>query len=447
MPRFRAAPRTDPVSSSSSIDAALGSVPVADQEPVFGGVDRLYLFVVALLPWVPRPTLDGPTSVLAPMAMVGLGLLYVFWAVQDGPLRRSGRVRTDLLILSLVAFVCAYALQIVVAARTAEMEHLFSRVLFFVGILVTVEWLSHRDVTLRQVYGALLVGFVSLSGLIIFQGVTGLGLFERIGAVGRFGDQFPFFRNSGVPRSFGELGIIASAAWAYLLTHGRHLRPVLRIATVGVVVLAVSITQSRSLWAAFGLVTLGYLLLRTNFRAGAAQLLAVFALLAPIAVDFAVPLLESNAATAAILGERTARRNVDERLVAIDAAVDLLAEDPARSLAGYGRSAWLDRVEVVAGEPLGIHNNYLAHMVFLGIVAGGMSILVLYVVPTWRLTTRPARSQSRLLVFLSAVGAFVSLNFYEGWFSPTLSVVLGTLWFAAFSPSAEVLLAAESDLK
>ncbi len=421
----------------SSIDAALGSVPVAGQEPAFGGLDRLYLFVVALLPWLPRPTFDGPTSMLAPAAMVGLGLLYVFWAARDGHLRRSAGVRADLLILWMVAFVCAYAIQIVLAGRTAEMEHLFSRVLFFVGILVTVEWLSHRDVTVRQVYGAVLVGFVSLSGLIIFQGVTGLGLFERIGAVGRFGDQFPFFRNSGVPRSFGELGIIASAAWAYLLTHGRFLHRVLHIALSGVVVLAVLITQSRTLWAAVALVTLSYLLLRTNFRTGAAQLLAILALLAPIAVELALPLLESSPATAVIVGERTSRRNIDDRLVAVDAAVDLLSENPARSMWGYGRSAWFDRIDIVAGEKLGVHNNYLAHIVFLGVVAGGMSILILYVLPTWRLITGRASPATRLLVYLSALGAFVSLNFYEGWFSPTLAVVLGTLWFTAHDPRIE----------
>lgn len=421
--------------SRSSPGAVLDVVTAADSTPALGGVDWLFLLVVASLPWLPRPTIDGPLSMLAPAALVGFTLLYLFWAARGAHFRRAAGVRTDVLILFLVAFICAYALQIILAGRTSEMLELFSRVLFFVGILVTVEWLSQRDVAVHHLYAAVLVGFASLSLLIIFQGITGLGLFEPIGARARFYDQFPFFRNPGVPRSFGELGIIATASWAYLLTNGRRIHPVVRVITTGVVALAILISQSRNVWSAVALVTFGYLFLRNNFRVRVAQALAALALLAPIAVDFALPLLAANSATEAIIGENTNRRNVDERMLAVDEAIDLLADDPARSLLGYGRAAWFDRIEVVAGERLGIHNNYLAHLVFLGVVAGGISILVLYVIPMWRLARHLARSPSHFMVFLSVSGAFVNLNFYEGWFSPTLAVVLGALWFMAYSPA------------
>lgn len=397
-------------------------------------LDWLFLIVVGLLPWLPRPTFDGPTAVLAPSAMMAFAILYALWGGRGRQLRRSADARTDHLIIALVVIVAAYALQVVIGGRFAEMEHLFSRVLFFIGILVTVEWLGQRSLTVRHVFTALFTGFAVLSVLIIYQSLTEQSIFGSVGAARTFGQTLPFARNTGVPRSYGELGIIATAVWAFWLTSRHRLHPLLRVVSGVLVVLATVIAQSRSMWVAFILVTISYFLLRKKHRVVMAHGLLLLALLAPIAIDLAIPLLESNPVTAAFLGERTTRRNVDQRLEAIDVAVDFLIQDPAQSLVGYGREAWFDEVEKEAGAKLGIHNNYLAHLVFLGVIVGSLSIYLLYVAPSWRLCSRLGESEAHLMVFLAALGSFVNLNFYEGWFSPTLAIVLGAMWFVAYSP-------------
>lgn len=424
---------------SSSLSKETGtSAPIAgvdlEPRPTRDKLDWLFLAVLALLCWLPRPTFDGPTSVLAPGAMLAITSLYVLWGAKGRRFRRSAGARSDVLILTLATIVAAYALQVVLGGRFGEMEHLFSRVLFFLGIVVTAEWIGQRSVTVRDVYTSLLVGFTALSILIIVQSLTEQSLFGSVGAARTFGQTLPFARNTGVPRSYGELGIIATAAWAAWLT-GRHKLPrAIRIASGILVITATIIAQSRSMWFSFLFVTLCYFLLRKNLRPLIAQSLLIVALLAPVAIEIAIPFLESNAVTASILGERTTRRNVDQRLEAIDVAVEFLLQDPARSMLGYGRSAWFAEVEQQVGARLGIHNNYLAHVVFLGVIVGSLSLLVLYIVPAWRLSRRLAASPSQLTVFLAALGAFINLNFYEGWFSPTLAIVLGTLWFAAHSP-------------
>ena len=401
--------------------------------------DKLLLLAIAAIPLIPAPTIPNSARYIAPATVVGLVAILMI----HGNEGRPGVARTDsrqsVLFFLLALVLVIYATQIVVGGRWTEMEWFLSRVVMLGGILIILEWLSIGCVSLDQVYAALFFGFLVLSVLVILKGLTGSDVFVPVAAPRTYGIRMPFFKTTGIPRSFGEQGIMASAALAYLLVYTHRFRMWQRLLAGSLIGLTVLIGQSRNMLLAVSLVAVAFLIHRRSFRVPIARVLLAVAFLAPLAIDIAIPVLESTPVTNSILGESTFRENIDDRAIVQEVGIDLLSADLARSINGYGREAWLDHVERVAGLRISLHNNYLAQMIYLGLVGGTISMTVLYLTPAWRSTRHRVKDgRQRLLVHLSVLGAFVSLNFYEGWFSLTLMVEMAALWHLAFAQPRDI---------
>ena len=74
----------------------------------------------------------------------------------------------------------------------------------------------------------------------------------------RYGVKIPFFKNTGVPRSYGEYGILMSMAWAYWLVNFDRLAHHLRAVSGILLVAAIFVSQSRSTYLAVLVVTGAY---------------------------------------------------------------------------------------------------------------------------------------------------------------------------------------------
>ncbi|NIP95498.1 MAG: hypothetical protein GWO24_19460, partial [Akkermansiaceae bacterium] len=386
---------------------------------------------------VPPPSSPGIAKIFAP-AVIACLVVGLIWVNGSRPDRSGGFRIPDWLwwIIALMILTITWqGSRIAFNKETGEVFFLLSRILGCGFLVVFTGHLARRQDLVLRVLHSFFWGMLVLSALIIFIGFTGLNLFGDLRPPRTLGVQMPFHKTSGVLRSYGELGIMFSIAWAYFLAYRGKYPVWLQCATVPVMLLAVVIAQSRNIYLAITFITAVHFVLPFLKLRPVKIALIFVAILMPAIVDTALPTLSKLAFGRALIGAERFEMNVHSRGEQREIANDLIAEDPVRATAGMSHQEWLDNMGRVTGyDPVMLHNHFYSLMLFMGLAAGLVTIVGLYLVPGIVLAKR-ANGGNRLsrTVFVALLGGYSSLGFYEGWFSTAFLLLLSLIWILAFS--------------
>jgi hypothetical protein len=297
---------------------------------------------------------------------------------------------------------------------------------------------------LRFVMRGLMAGGGVLGVLVLVIGVTGVHFLEPVRPGRTLGVQLPFFKTAGVPRSFGEQGILVSLLLAHVIVYWSQLGRVRRYVGVTAVVVLVAFGQSRNMLLATLVVVIAAMVARTRRYKllGALLLTATFA---TFIVAAAIPLISATTVGSALIGEGIYERNVFARFSLTDAATDLIVSDPLGAMLGYTREEWGAHYASSSGEEEGVHNHLLATILFLGVPAGVASLWLMFWHPATQLLGQLAgeglsaeQRRRRHFLLVALAGVLTSINFYEGFFSLFLAFFVGFMMRVAYTPSEGV---------
>ena len=396
-------------------------------------LDPLFLGVVLLVPWMPPPTASGPEKFVVPLVLFVIVASFVLWTTAQGSAPLSVP-RRRYLILATLSILGIYSLRFVVRRDFGELLFFLGRAAMLIGFVTFVHWMGVSRVEISRVQRVFTFGFVALSVLIIFKGVTGFAILGAPDPPRPLGFNLPLYKNNGLLRSAGELGIMATIAWSYLLVF-RHTFRRSHWWTMSLLVLgAIIVSQSRNVYLASASITVlhvGFRLFRTNLIGGIAIVGATFA---AFILEVLLPWLRDTAIGALFIGQQTFEANVDNRVLLDSIAVDTMISHPVRSLLGISHSEFYALAEAAIGGEVTIHNGLLSNLLFLGWIAGGATLAIYYAGPGIRLlreSTLRARPEAEA-VFLALIGTIMSQNFYEGFFSLSLMLVLALCWTVAY---------------
>jgi hypothetical protein len=280
----------------------------------------------------------------------------------------------------------------------------------------------------------LFLGYILLACVIIFVGVSGIGIFGEVRPARTYGIKLPFFKTAGVPRSYGEFGVIACAAWSYFLVSKRDLSRPCRWAVAIVIILSVIISQSRSTYMGILLVSISYFALLRRATRLMIGICLLVSLLFPLIVSTGMSAFQENRLGKALMGEGLYEKNVHGRFATFQKAMNLLLNEPGRLVFGISHAEW---TRVAAGledaaedADVGLHNHFLSNVVFLGPVGGAIALLIFFVPLVALIKYAPFDVVDNQLLFLSFCGMSVCLNFYEGFFSIIVALELCCLWIS-----------------
>ncbi len=398
------------------------------------------LFLVALIPLVPRPTFAGavlvaPTIVLGMAYLLGVQLL-------SGPGAEAPRpAAPSLFMWILVAATGLYAGRVLWSGSADEYPYMISRILLVIFI-VCLTWLC-RSAGLERVLTAYAVGFLILAVVVLLIGLTGVAFLEPPRQGRTFGVQIPFYKTPGVPRSYGEQGILLSIGLAALLAYWSRLPTMLRVAGVSATVVILVMGQSRNMLLAGVVVLATWLVVVRPGRWLLMRVTVVLAATATLFVDRLVPFLGSTGIGRALIGEGVFERNISVRFTLFEGAVDLMSSSPAAVFfIGLDHADWSEQkygwiVEHAVDQEAGVHNHLAASLLFLGFIGGLATLYALYFGPASQIVRRlsgPGAGRAcpaDEFALLALVGALVVLNFYEGFFSLSVAFVVGVLWSRA----------------
>lgn len=397
------------------------------------------LFIVAMVPFMPRPTFEHATRILAPLAMILLFAAVLIWLTRRA-VRLPASANVGVLFSVLTILLGVYAFRVLNNAEWHEAARFAGRAVWLATYGCFIVWMLGTAQSIKTIYSRLYWATLALSLLIILVGVTGISLLEAPRPPRTYGIQLPFFKTPGIPRSFGELGIFFSIAWSYFLVFGRSGSRAANTLILTTLVLATLITQSRSIYLSVICILAGagmiYLVRAASVRT--VRILGYFAFLLvfiiPVLLELAVGLLlGSGGLFGALMGESTYAENVLVRFLLVNSAVELLLATPDVALLGVSHQAWLAHFGLLSGEEASIHNHFVASLVSFGLLAGGTAIALLFVWPLVRTIRRFAeyRDNESRIVLLSMVGIVVNLHFYQGFFSIVLAIALACLWYVS----------------
>lgn len=386
----------------------------------------LAVATIALVPLIPRPTFGGYVSVVAPLIAVGA----VYFTGLHILASRYAKLVPVVPLFLVVLSTSLYGIRVVWDSEWDELPYFGSRVLFILTIAACC--IAFRSDAFEPGLRWFIYGTLVLAALTLVVGVTGLSILEPARPGRLLGIQIPFFKTAGVPRSFGEQGIILAVMLGYFLEYrasmGRLMRWALGLACVVVIVMA----QSRNVLLGAVAVPVMWLAVSRG-RWVLVRIGLVAAGLATFIVDQIIPVLEDNLIGRSIIGKGIFQQNVESRFTLVQGALSMIANDPARSLIGWSHSDWIAESPVI--PDVGVHNNFVSAIMFLGIIGGPLTILGLYFLPLRRIVSIVERidklsleARRRRFAITSATGALVSVNFYEGFFSLALALQIGILW-------------------
>ena len=394
-------------------------------------VNGVVLGFVFLIPFIPPPTSLGPAKFLAPASMLFVAAVLIMLGLTER--RRSGQVSRNSAGLGMVVLLVLlfHGVRIFYQHEMSEAPYWVSRGLFWITGLILLAWLGNSDdITPEILLERFFWGVVALSVLVIFVGFTGVTWFGGVRPSRTYGVKMPFYKTSGIPRSFGEFGIMASTAWAFFLVYHRRFRLFKRAAIAGVLLLAILIAQSRNVYLSIVVVTAAYVVL-TNMpnRSVFARVILTCAFFMPFIIDFALPWIGSLPIGEALIGEGVFEKNVYSRGVQHEIALNLIMEQPSRTLFGYSHAEWLRWMGELEDKEHVIHNHFISLILYMGLLPGGFALLALYVIPMYRMIRYADwQSPENMAVYLAVTGCVLSLGFYEGWFSPAYVIVVVSAW-------------------
>lgn len=386
--------------------------------------------LIALVPLVPRPTFSGPTALVAPGFVLLLASAAMIFSLSRPCPGRSAILTSS--FVTVAAGSTMYGARIFMHGESGEVSYFMSRILLLV-LAVSVCFLFTAggfDEGLKR-FG---LGTVVLSGVVAVIAVTGFYLFESPLPPRTLGITFPWNKTAGVPRSFGEQGILLSVALSYLLVYRDLLSRRFRIALSAGCFVIVAAGESRNMYlGTFAVVVMWTLIVRPKrWRWARPVMIACGG--AVFVMQQMIPYLERTAFGRGVIGEGIFQRNVQVRFTLVDQALGLIQGNPLNGLLGWSHLEWLENSKV--SEDITVHNFFASSLLFLGVIAGSLTIWGLFIRPlgtiirsveSESLTT--GQSRRRQWALTAGAGVLVSLNFYEGFFSLTLGIYIGALWF------------------
>lgn len=395
----------------------------------------LAVAIIALVPLIPRPTFGGYVSLIAPL--IAGGALY-FTLLHVLAARYSKLIPRVPLFLAILS-TSLYGVRVVWNSEWDELPYLGSRVLFVLTIAACC--ILFRSDAFEPGLKWFIYGTLILAAFTLVVGLTGLSILEPARPGRLLGIQIPFFKTAGVPRSFGEQGIILAIMLAYFLEYrlfmGRLVRWALGLSCLVVVVMA----QSRNVLLGAVAVPVMWLAVSRG-RWVLVRIGLVAAGLATFIIDQVFPLLEDNFIGRSTIGEGILQQNVESRFTLVQGALAMISHDPTRSLIGWSHSEWI--AESPVSVDVGVHNNFVSAIMFLGVIGGSLTILALYFLPLKnvvsgleKIDTLSLEARRRRFAVTSATGALISVNFYEGFFSLALALQIGILWMLMASNEAD----------
>jgi len=375
---------------------------------------------------MPTPTVDHPIRFFAPIAISIFVAISALYHIINKKKVLRGRLLI-LLLLLLIAF-SMFLLRSVLYDDAADVEYLISRALMYSATIYVAITVVSCNAPAEHFYRNIFRGYLVLSLLIIFSGITGKDFFGTTKPGRVYGVRIPFYKTGGIPRSHGEFGIMASAAWSYLLVFGRNFHRAKWVLLSFMILFSVFISQSRNTYLAIALITVAYVLFRLFRRRSVMVILSFIYFILPIILDLIITLTQNMALTSAIVGEGIFEENIIVRYLTFSAAFNLIFHS-RYSLLGISHTKWERFFWAYNLKNVGLHNHFLSNLVFMGTFAGTLHLLVL-LVPLMSLWFRPSTKlfkKDTMLIFIASFGLIACLHFYEGFFSFIVALQMGIL--------------------
>jgi hypothetical protein len=329
-----------------------------------------------------------------------------------------------------------YGARVLAEGATSEYALVASRFLMILVIAAVAFVVTERDID--YVIRKLLTGGILLATLALVIGVTGVYFLEPVRPSRTLGIELPFFKTAGVPRSFGEQGILISILLAYVLVYWADLGRLRRYTASAAILALIAFGQSRNILLASVIVVVAAAVARAR-RYGLLAAVLLGAALATFLVGALLPVISSSTIGSALIGEGIYEENVLARFSLREAAIDLISSDPFGAALGYTHEEWGVHYATSTGAEEGVHNHLLASLLFLGLPAGLFSL--------WLMFWRPAAAilqqlhgnlayedrRRRHFILVALAGTLTSLSFYEGFFSLFLAFQVGIMIRLAFA--------------
>ncbi len=397
------------------------------KNPSYSFIDKIFLVFIFLIPLIPRPTIENTAKFLAPLSIAILVLIFIIWFLTQNALTFSKNTKIGLLIFILYIITLIYTLRIIGNEEWDELPYYFSRIMSYLLLFVLLFWIIVRRISIRVIYKSVFFGFLLLSIFVIFIGFTGISFFGELRPPRVYGIQMPFYKTIAIPRSYGEFGIIASASWSYFLIYKNEYNKTLIKIFAIILLLSITISQSRSTYLAIILVTIYYYICNnTNMSKKLLTLFILPIFILPILIYILI--LFDFRIIDIFIGEGIYEKNVLARFLINNIVINFIKQNPINLLIGDHHNSWVEFFYEIEGAEIGIHNHFLSNLIFIGLIGGFLHILI-YILPIVNLIKRiTTKERNILLVFLSSIGMISCLHFYEGFFSIIIILILSTLW-------------------
>ncbi len=374
---------------------------------------RFLPFFVTLALVAPSPALTaGIFGLLSPGALAAISVLSLRRSRQLGPERTGLQRRLEFPVIAAVLLAVSSLADPQADSIQRSVARLVSVAAFYSLAMV---YSKSTEEDRRQVRRAVLTGAVIAASLAVVASLRSRGfLGADILPSRNFILPVELPKTTGVPRSFGEQGLILAGGLATRLAVAD---PARRYLATLVILGGFLVGQSRNMLVVLAAV-LFVLFIRRYISAlsGVAGVFGILALLSPMV---ATALVSQDAVREQFVGEGIFERNVDARLSLLDEVSELAHRNPiGLRLFGATRAEW---GEISEAAP---HNHFVSLFVFDG-YGGIFYAAVLYLWPILRTGKRPRALHDPEFVWM--IGAMVALSFYEGAFSASLAVALALL--------------------
>ncbi len=402
-------------------------------------IDLIFYGFFFCLPLIPRPTLENPLKFISPIFIFSLISLFFIWQMLNYKYLFIYQKSLLLVITLNILIIFIYLLKIYLCKEWDELPFLVSKILAFVLLLTFLRWMIIKNISIEYIYRCVFYGVFALSMIIIFSSFTGISLFggERDILPPRvFGIAMPFYKTAGVPRSFGELGIFLVIGWVYYICYHHTFRLSFKVISAIVFILATVASQSRSSYLAIGLAFMAYLFIK--FKINIYRSLFLIVLILPLLISLSLPFLINMPVAKMFIGEKVYEKNVINRILSYGLAIDIIVKNPKDALWGISHESWKKYYSAFTNEEAVLHNNFLANVLYLGIIAGFINIAILIIPILNILKLHINRSTVLTACYLITLGTIVSLQFYEGFFSVIYILQLSILWYVKYLSSKKI---------
>lgn len=402
-------------------------------------IDKIFFAYLFLLPLIPRPTIDHPLKFLSPLLASTVLFAFLLWLLAHKSLKIPKYSGIGIILSLVIMILLVYAIRVIINGEWEELPHLASKLLTFLMLLSFLIWMLVRKVPIKTLYSGVFYGFLVLSLLIIFIGITGIPLFGEVRPPRLFEIVLPFYKTVGIPRTHAAYGIFASAALAYFLIYRNNYKKITQIILGSIILLSIVISQSRTTYTAIVLIAISYLMINHKVTR---RFFPIAMLILVVGLPSLIEVFQSSWHEIPIVnmfvGERHLQRNIHFRLDLNRSATDTLIESPLRSLFGIPHSQWMPEYSIRGiYESETIHNHFLSNIIFLGLLGGLLNIL-LYLIPLASIIKNwSSNNKSLHLIFLVTVGTITCLQFSEVFFSIITTFILSTLWVTSIKLNAE----------